>query len=66
MDRVTKIGCPACGPNPPPSPEHGPGCEQCDGYGYVFQVPDSLHPHEVRLQIEAIKARMYGYVNGAG
>ena len=51
---VEMIGCPACAPVPE-GPEHGPGCEQCEGHGWVYKVPNALSPDEVRSQIEELK-----------
>lgn len=41
-DRVEAIACPACG---------GPGCEQCEGAGWVWRVPNHLGEEEVERQI---------------
>jgi len=54
--KVQKIGCPACGPERPPSPVHGPGCEQCNGSGWVYQVPNTLSLEEIKQQIAEIEA----------
>lgn len=43
-ERIKKIDCPAC---------DGHTCEQCDGYGYVFVVPNDMDPAVVRQQIAA-------------
>jgi hypothetical protein len=51
-DKVQKINCPAC---------DGMSCEQCEGYGYVFMVPNDMDPLEARRQVEAI---MLGIDNG--
>lgn len=53
-ERVERIGCPACGPDRPPSPRHGPGCEQCEGAGWVWQVPNHLGADEVARQIKEL------------
>jgi hypothetical protein len=39
--RVAAVACPACG---------GPGCEQCEGAGWVWRVPNNLSPDEVHRQ----------------
>lgn len=52
---VEKIGCPACGPDRPPSQRYGTGCEQCEGAGWVYQVPDNLDADEVARQIKEIE-----------
>ena len=55
VEHVEKIGCPACAPVPE-GPEPGSGCEQCEGNGYVYKVPNSLSPLEARRQIAEIEA----------
>src|SRR3954463_11330455 len=35
--RVAAVACPACG---------GPGCEQCEGAGWVWRVPNGLSEAE--------------------
>lgn len=39
VDERQRIGCPACAPSRH-GPEEGPGCEQCEGQGWVWVVPD--------------------------
>ena len=56
--KVERIGCPACAPVPE-GPEHGPGCEQCDGYGYVYKVPNDLDPTEVKCQIAMLEGKKF-------
>lgn len=51
--RVRVIGCPACAPERD-GPRHGPGCEQCDGAGWVWVVPNHLSEDEVKRQIEEL------------
>lgn len=54
--KIERIGCPACSPVPG-GPQDGPGCEQCDGYGYVYQVPNELDSAEARRQIAKLEGR---------
>jgi hypothetical protein len=55
-EHVEKIGCPACAPVAE-GLEPGPGCEQCEGGGWVYKVPNSLSPMQVRKQIAEIEGR---------
>lgn len=50
---VRMIGCPACAPVPE-GPTKGPGCEQCEGAGWVWLVPNQLSGAEVHRQKHAI------------
>ena len=48
---IRKVACPACG---------GPGCEQCDGYGYVYEVPNSMGAEEAQRQIAELEEQAHG------
>jgi|1185.fasta_scaffold352315_2 hypothetical protein len=52
--KIERVGCPACAPVPE-GPVDGPGCEQCDGFGYVYKVPNGMDRAEVRRQIAELK-----------